>query len=201
MAKHLYFSNKKRCLSINEKANQHLFIRYEEDGLFIQVFNEGKLFNPIIERGKFVDFDIKDIKGFSFHRAGGLLWLSITLKIDDLVISPKSWLDDRYFKLITKFNELHKIQNMDAFEKHIYKNKYLFKDTLFLSLIGENNSLVKFRKYLGEFYYTKLRKYMFKKRQYLLKKKFYYLDGKYEIIDKIVSAKDINEFNQYFKNL
>ena len=42
---------------------------------------------------------------------------------------------------------------------------------------------------------------MFKKRQYLLKKKFYYLDGKYEIIDKIVSAKDINEFNQYFKNL
>ena len=45
-----------------------------------------------------------------------------------------------FYKKILEINDCKKLFE---FEKHIYKNKYLFKDTLFLSLIGENNSLVK----------------------------------------------------------
>lgn len=201
MAKYLYFSNKKRCLSINEQAYQHLFIKFEDNALYIQSFCEHGLFNHKLERGKLVDININEIRDISFIKSGGLVWLKINLKLDALIIAPKTWLDTRYFKLISKLRNDHEINNYKQFEKYIYKNKYMFKDYLFYGLLGMNKSLEKFKNYLGEFYYNKLIAYLFKKRKYLLRKKFYYLDDKYLLIDKIVAFKDINEFNQYLKNL
>lgn len=201
MAKYLYFSNKKRCLSINEKPYQHLFIKFEDDVLLIQAYHEAGIFKHKLRRGKLVDINTKDIRNISFARSGGILWLKINLKLDELIIAPKTWLDTRYFKLITNLKNEQNISNYNQFEKHIYRNKYMFKDYLFYGLLGMNKSLEKFKNYLGEYYYNKLIAYLFKKRKYLLKKKFYYLDDKYKLIDKIVAFKDINEFNKYINNL
>lgn len=121
MNKYIYFSNKSRCLSINEKACQHLFIRLTNDDLLINSFNEKGLFKHRLEKNKFVDIKRDEIKSLAFIKSNGILWLKIKLKLDDLIIAPKSWKLKSAQEFIDELNQIISIDNYNLYEKYLKK--------------------------------------------------------------------------------
>ncbi len=121
MSSYVCFINKSRCLSINENAYKHLFIKLTNNEFLVTSFDEFGLFKHYLKRNKFIDMKKSDIKSVSFIKSNGILWLKIKLKLDDLIIAPNSWVKENVRMFINELNQNFNIDNYKLYEKYLKK--------------------------------------------------------------------------------